>query len=214
MYISKLVGAIISILLISYGCHEYFTYFSGSPYAEKLTLVFMVGAFFMCLHSIRPGTTAKLTFFGSYTGKAWKSGYCLLPTISYFLDSIGLHFLWWLEKEPDEKEYRNQGLDNHHYADQREPSYRVNSDASLLTATTARIVGNIIGWITGFRKGDPDLIFQRLGFRLVVLSIVLGHLSLVPQKVQGFVDSLFGRGVFTSLQHRHLLPSNRVGQSR
>lgn len=178
MPISKVTGAIIALVFMYFVyIDNYRDFVSETIYANELLMFFSLGTLSLFFVKIEPNTKAEVTFWGSATGVFWGDGYCLMPTPFPTLDSLDIHFFWWLEKPITEKEYFRHTERNatHHYQDQRDPRFNINVQTSLLTAQTTRITGNILSWFFMFWKGDKELMYQRLGIRIIFIAIVLGY---------------------------------------
>jgi hypothetical protein len=169
---------------------------SGTTYASYLILLFIIGVIFMFLVKIEPGTVAELIFFDKATGTYWADGLCLVPTLFPFLHNVGIHFFWWLKK-PGVAYSGSAPPYVHHHRDQRQMEYKVNVETTFFKATVARIAGNMFDWFFNIKRGDPELLFQRLGVRIVIVALILGAGSRVASATSEKYDSIFSQ--FSSL---------------
>lgn len=173
MFINKGEGAIISTLPITFYVYLYYNYVLGNTHTSELMLIFSIGIFFIFFRKLEE--PEELLFLDKGTGGYWGEGYCLVPSFAPFLRNIGINFPWGLRNgRLNEVHERTRNIDIHHYQDQRDLNYRVNVETSLMVANINRLFDNLIRWIFGFNKGKPELFYQRIGFRIIILALILG----------------------------------------
>ena len=182
MYITKGQGALYTMLPVSLYVIPYYGFVSGNGYTLELLALFTFGVLFLFLVKIEPGTQGQLLWFEKLVRDTngrpclWEDGLCLVPTLFPFLHKVDIHLFWWIKKPITEEDYLNNqnGPYIHHHVDQREMRYNVNVDTSLFMANLQRITGNIFGWFFGITRGNPALLFQRVGTRIIILALLLG----------------------------------------
>jgi hypothetical protein len=106
----------------------------------------------------------------------WKNGFCLVPSLFPALHNIGVHLGWDLRKSvKQEVVVFNPNINIKHLRDQTIPEYKVNVETSLLMMHGSRISGNIWTWFwVDWKNGDPELIYQRIGFRMILIPLLYG----------------------------------------
>lgn len=172
--ISKVTGAVICLLLtIPYiVTYKYFFHYE-TLYRQWLFGIFFFGVLLHFLAKIPPGEYIGLAFFGKRINKIWSDGYCLIPSLFPVLHKIDIYLLWSLILDNSGYRY-DRDVNVYHYQDQRSFQFRVNSNTSLLHATMVKFIGNMASWFFEVSKGDPKLLYQRVGFRMMLVSVVLG----------------------------------------
>ncbi len=174
-YITKSQATLLCLILVLPYLYFYYSYFGNNQYSLKLTALFLFGVLLHFFHKIEPGTQAELVFCGKATGLYWEDGYCLVPSILPVLHNFGIYLLWSLKKAVGAYEYRSdKEVSIDHFVDQRRPNYNMNVQATPLQMTASRVSEALLEWITGYEKGNPELLYQRVGFRIILLSIILG----------------------------------------
>lgn len=176
--ISKISAAFICFALIAYYRHLYITHIGVNYYQQELMLLFTFGATLQFLQKIEPGTVAELVFFGKATGFFWEDGFCLVPSFPPFLNSFRLSILWSLKKAItilSQQESNTTSIDV--YKDQARTNYNMHVNTTQGGMLISRILEGTFYWIIGFEKGNPDLYYQRLGFRIMLLAILLGMIA-------------------------------------
>lgn len=148
-------------------------YAKETMWAQTLTTIFIVGAFFSFLRKIPAGTKAELLFMEKSTGCYWSDGFCLIPSIGHMFHHIGIYVLWNLKQayEVGLQETTHLLNINHQY-DQSRPTYNVKVETSLFRMELYRMINAITSWIFGFQKGHPELLYQRIGFRIILVAII------------------------------------------
>lgn len=185
MFITKTEGAILSILPISCYLTPYYIYVARNEYTFNLMLLFSTGVFFIFFRVLKE--PEELIYLDAGTGGYWGEGYCLVPSFLPFLRNIGINFPWGLRNRRLEgMSERTKNINIHHHQDQRELNYRVNIETSLLTANLNRLFERIGSWIFNINNGKPELFYQRIGFRLMILALILGYGAnfFFPKKIQ------------------------------
>jgi hypothetical protein len=151
-------------------------------------IFFAFGVLLHFFEVIKPGTRAELVFVGKARNFFWEDGYCLVPSFMPILHNFGVRPLWSLKKADILPVYRgDRDVSIDHFQDQRLPRYNVNTQTSMFGMFISRISEAVFGWFLGIQKGDPELLFQRLGSRIIILSIVLGFIAntFYPNKPSG-----------------------------
>lgn len=173
MFITKTDGVILSVIPISCYLTPYYIFVSRNQYTLPLTLVFFAGVLLVLFRLLKE--PEEVMFFDAGTGGYWGEGWCLVPSFTPFLRNIGINFPWGLRnRRLEELEERRKDVDIHHYQDQREMGYRVNVQTTLFAANVNRLFESIVRWVTGYEKGKRELFYQRIGFRIMLLAIILG----------------------------------------
>jgi hypothetical protein len=105
------------------------------------------------------------------------------------LHNIGIHLLWDLE----EREPVNANVHINSYQDQRESQYHVRANVSLFWLNFDKLISLIVGWFFGFKRGEEKLLYQRVGFRIILVSIVGGFVCnwFFPRPVNADTPSVF-----------------------
>ena len=173
-FITKWQGFLLCLLLTVPYEFFYFQYFGSNLYTIHLMALFGFGVILHFFHIIEPAERAELVFNGKATGLCWEDGYCFTPSLLPILHYFGIYLLWSLKKPRSfyGVEERNVYVD--HFQDQRLPQYRVNVETSFFTATASRVFNNILCWFIGVEKGKEELLFQRVGFRVMLAAVILG----------------------------------------
>lgn len=175
MQITKGQGAVLTLIPITLYLMPYWVFVHNNDYAAQLTLFFLLGVIFLFLVKIEPGTQANLLFFNKATKTYWEDGLCLVPSFVPSLHNVGIHLFWGLEKPITERDRLGVADPEFlHHLDHRKMTYSVHVNTSLLTAQANRISGNIFDWYFNIDRGDPNLIYQRLGTRMIILALILG----------------------------------------
>ncbi len=180
MRIGKLAGAIISLLIMSVYVYYYQKWIKNLPYSFQLTCFFFLGIFLHFLRKIEAGTTAELLFFEKSTNYFWSDGFCLVPSLFPALHNIGIYLLWNLKKETYEELQLfnpNIKIEHTHFRDQRLPEYKIKTDASLLSMTIYRIFANLGNWFFSIDRSHPELVYQRIGFKIILLAVIYGFIA-------------------------------------
>lgn len=154
----------------------YYAYVHGNTYVFQLMLLYSIGVlsvFFRVLEE-----DEEVTFLDKGTGGYWGEGWCLVPSFLPFLRNIGptgINFPFGLRnRRRKELEERRRNVDIHHYRDQDKMEYHVNVQTTMLGANTNRFFEGFFRWFFGYEKGRFDLLFQRFGFRVMLLALVAG----------------------------------------
>jgi hypothetical protein len=102
------------------------------------------------------------------------------------LHQYNIFLLWSLKKMTDPslvyRQDRDVSVDV--FQDQRRPNYNINVQASLWKMTLSRIVEAFFEWLFNIKKGDPGLLYQRLGNRVIFASIVMGCILNITSPTQ------------------------------
>ena len=175
---TKPQGAVLTLIITTVMVYLYYGIFGfmlKSQFTVLLTFCFFLAVLFSFVRENAYG--GELRFFGQLTGVRWESGYCLVPSILPILHHIRIYLGYDLEEDPVERsvEYRNPRI--HHFQDQRLSNYNVRADTTLLGLNTDKFLGWLINWITGIHNGPKKLFYQRVGFRLMVLCILMGFVT-------------------------------------
>lgn len=192
--ITKTQGAILCLFLcIPYGL-LYYGYFGQNQFTPQLLTFFLFGVLLHFFQKIEPGTRAELVFFGKARNFFWEDGYCLVPSFLPILHQVGIHLLWSLKKAVYSGIYRSdRDVSIEHFQDQRRPNYNMNTQTTMFGMAVSRILEVIFGWFLEISRGDPELLFQRIGQRIMVLSIILGAFANIffPNKETRSVGQTF-----------------------
>lgn len=179
--INKFDGMVFSLLLMSPWIYLYFWCTNDSLYSLQLTGLLFFGFLFLYLRKIEAGTEAEVVFFEKSfkpNKHIWGDGFCLVPTLLPLLHYIGIHWLWDIRKNPNLIESQfNPNVNIYHHKDQRIPEFKVNSDATLFQSTVYRFFGNVTDWFFSLDSKDPELVYQKLGFRIIIVAVVLGWIG-------------------------------------
>lgn len=170
----------------------YYQWTKDSPYSIKLVSLFFCGLFFHFFRKIEPGTEAELIFFGKATGKFWEDGFCLVPSLLPILHTIGIYLLWDLKKPIDPHVHKSspgRTINVEHFHDQRLPMYQVKTKTSLLGMQASRLTGNIFGWFFSVDRKNSELMFQKIGFRIVLVALAAGWIA-VPSPTHNEVPTI------------------------
>lgn len=189
--INKFQGMILSLLLMSPWMFVYTWWTIESSYSLQLVLLMFFGWVFLYLRKIEAGTEAEVVFFEKSfkpNKHIWEDGFCLVPTLLPVLHIIGIHWLWDIRKNTNSTEMMfNPNVNIYHHKDQRIPEFKVNSDATLFQATVYRFIGNLTDWFFSIDSKDPELVYQKLGFRIIIVAFVLGWVgNFFPKNQSGF----------------------------
>jgi hypothetical protein len=175
MKISKTDGVWISLIMMSPYVFMYGQWVKNSSYSTQLIGIFFVGIFLHFLRKIESGTHAELLFFEKSTGHFWSDGFCLVPSVLPALHNVGIYLLWNLKKDMQLLQPNfNPNVTIHHFKDQRLPVYRVNTDTSLLALSIHNTIGKMFAWFFAPIGDDSELKYQKLGFRIILISLILG----------------------------------------
>ena len=156
----------------------YYSYFGNNQYTHQLAALFLFGVLLHFFQKIEPGTYAELVFFGKARNFFWEDGYCFVPSFLPILHHFGIYLLWSLKKAITEPLYRNdRDVSIEHFQDQRRPVYNMNTQTTLLGMAVSRVIEGVFGWFFGIKRGDPELLFQRLGGRIIILAIIFGIIA-------------------------------------
>jgi hypothetical protein len=103
----------------------------------------------------------------------WSDGLALAANPFPFLRSIGITTFWDVHHPVTERyKMENDPIRVDHFVDQSRPRYNINTEASLLAAKTDMLITNMFAWFFGFQKGPSELLFQRVGLRIIILTII------------------------------------------
>mgnify|MGYP006054362273 CR=1 FL=1 len=168
MIITKKQGAMISLGIIGFYTFLYYFFVKNNTAWFYLTVLFFIGALAHFVRENRDG--AQLRFGGAPTGVYWDAGYCLVPSILHILHNINIYLLWDL----DEPESENSNISIDTYQDQRQSQYHVRANVSIFWLNVDKLVSVFLSWFFGFQKGRNKLLYQRIGFRIILVAIVIG----------------------------------------
>lgn len=176
MKINKVQGALISLFIMSFYVIPYYNFVEDIPFETELTVLFSVGILFHFIRNIEVGTESKLLFFHQWTGKVWTEGLCLIPSLLPFLHNFGIHLLWDLHKPKYEySPSRESRVNINNFQDQKLSQYRVGTHTSLFWLNVDKFFSGLIRWFfIEWKDGDPELLFQRVGFRIILVAVSLG----------------------------------------
>lgn len=167
--------ALVPILIESYIYH---TWVSDLSHSVALTIFFLLGMMCIALDRVKEGTTRYISLFGKRLrgddGRLieFEEGYYLIPNPLPFLNYIEI---FSLRLVPLAEEQDSPPL-IHHYLDQRQVQYRVNSSTSFFAQSVARITGNFTSWFLSFDKYDPYR-YQKLGTKILIFPLLLGYIG-------------------------------------
>lgn len=174
-FITKQQAALLCLILTLPYLFLYYMYFGNNYYSLYLTSFFYVGVLLHFFHKIEPGTRAEVVFFGKATGGYWEDGFCLVPSIMPVIHYINTHLLWSLKKSEAQGVYRiDRDISIDQYVNQRRPNYNMNVQSTHVQIWLSRVIESIIEWFSGIQKGDEELVYQRLGVRIIVIAILGG----------------------------------------
>lgn len=180
MGITKTQSAVLSLIFISFYTYGFFGFLTANHYYMWTLSLFLVGELLMFLRIIETGTYAEVTFFNSGTGIYWSDGLVLSANPFPFLRNIGINTFWDIFHPITERlKMAMTTPEIYHYVDQSKPRYNVNVETTFWTAKTDMLVTNLLSWLFGFQKGSPELLFQRVGLRIILVTLastwVLNH---------------------------------------
>ncbi len=193
--ITKTQGFILGLLLASPYLWLYLSFFGKNRYSMELTLFFVVGVLFHFIDKIEAGTRAELLFVGKATGYFWEDGFCLTPSTLPILHNIGIRPLWSLKRQLTyEGAYRtDRDISIKHFQDQKRPNYNMTIQTTWFGMAASRILEGIFGWFMSYNDGDPLLLFQRVGTRIVYIAMILGVCANIVYPVQSNTQPLAAR---------------------
>ncbi len=173
MGITKTQSAVLSLIFISFYTYGFFGFLTANHYYMWTLGFFLVGELLMFLRIIETGTYAEVTFFNSGTGIYWSDGVVLSANPFPFLRNIGINTFWDIFRPITERlRMAMTTPEIYHYVDQSKPRYNINVETTFWTAKTDMLITNLLSWLFGFQKGDPELLFQRIGFRILLVTLL------------------------------------------
>ncbi len=156
----------------------FYLFVADNQYWWKLLLAFYVAVLFLFMVKIETGTQAELIFFDKSTRVLWEDGLCILPTLFPFAHHIGIHLFWWIKRQDrDPRAFSDTEPDITHHFDGKRMQYVAKVQTSLLAANVNRHLENMVGSFVEYKRGDPELLYQRVGFRLMVIIILFAAIT-------------------------------------
>jgi hypothetical protein len=153
---------------------SFFDFLTSNTLSVYTFIAFICGVSLLFLRKIEVGDHAEVTFFDSGTRGYWKEGLCLAANPFPFLRNIGINTFWDVLLPIREQQFNPNIIINHHY-DQRETGYRVNVSTGLFAANMDKLINRFFGWLFGVSGEPAHLLFQRVGFRLMLITIVVTY---------------------------------------
>lgn len=186
--VTKQESAILALIPISIYIATYVMWIAGNPSWVQLSCIFGIGTFLLFTLKIEPGCRGELLWNDKATGYFWEDGLCLMFTIFPLLHAIGIHPFFWIKKDYRENLHLHDARPVTIHHNQDDFTHRTYSQVSFGKGNFYRILSKITkgiwGWFTGFGIGHPDLIYQRIGWRIMVLAILAGFAVRVPAKTE------------------------------
>lgn len=188
VFLTKTEAVIISVPILFCYTFPYYLWVSHGNHETFLTLLYFFGVFFLLFRKLEE--PEELLFLDRGTDGYWGEGYCLVPNFLPFLRNIGINFPWGLRNSRRNilQEERLRNIDIHHYQDQRDMSYRVNAETSLFAANMNRFFEKLFKWIFSIDEGKPELFYHRIGFRFMLLALILAYTSDFSKSVTKVVN--------------------------
>jgi len=188
--ISKLEGwfwsTAIVFLISNIFIYYYKDYFGVAPVWDRGTQMALIGAIMTQIAIIPTGHTASLTFFGQKQEIIWGDGISPLP--NFFHITLGLfHFsvLWGLllwKEHLHEHAYK----DNYIRGDVQKATFGYRSQVSPIHMSLIQL---LTWFFTGWREGLPHLWVSNLGFRIMLIGIVISFGGAGAHKVSANVGT-------------------------